>query len=157
MRKRVYIETSIPSFYYETRTASDMIARRDWTREWWNSLSQYEAVTSDAVYYELQRGVYPGKDDALALLADIPCLEITDAIEDVVTAYVQHHVMPANPLGDALHLALASYHNCDYLATWNCRNIANPNKFTHVRIINTMLGLSVPELVTPYQLLEENP
>ena len=153
MRKRVYIETSIPSFFYEARMEPDMIARRDWTRQWWSMLDQYEVFTSGAVRYELQRGEYPGKEEALLLLSDIPDLEVVDIIEDIVKAYVQHHLMPVNPLGDAMHLA---YHGCDYLLTWNCRNIANPNKFTHIRIINTMLGLSIPELVTPYQLLEEN-
>ena len=133
-----------------------MIARRDWTRQWWSMLDQYEVFTSGAVRYELQRGEYPGKEEALLLLSDIPDLEVVDIIEDIVKAYVQHHLMPVNPLGDAMHLALASYHGCDYLLTWNCRNIANPNKFAHIRIINTMLGLSIPELVTPYQLLEEN-
>jgi hypothetical protein len=34
MRKRVYIETTIPSFYCEVRSAPDMIARREWTRDW---------------------------------------------------------------------------------------------------------------------------
>ncbi len=38
----------------------------------------------------------------------------------------------------------------------NCQNLANPNKFVHIRIINSMLGLFIPELVTPYQLLEES-
>ena len=32
MRKRVYIETTIPSFYYEVRSTPDMVARRAWTR-----------------------------------------------------------------------------------------------------------------------------
>ena len=34
MRKRVYIETSIPSFYFEVRGAPEMAARREWTRAW---------------------------------------------------------------------------------------------------------------------------
>lgn len=154
LRKRVYIETSIPSFYFETRTAPDMVARRDWTREWWSMIDLFEAVTSEAVRYELERGTYPGKTNALKLISTLPDIEIDNEIEDIIAAYTQHHLMPANPLGDALHLALASYYKCDYLLTWNCQNIANPNKFTHVRIINTMLGLHVPELITPYQLLE---
>ena len=54
--------------------------------------------------------------------------------------------------GDALHLALASYHKCDFLVTWNCRHLANANKFGHIRRVNTMLGLFVPALVTPLEL-----
>jgi hypothetical protein len=61
--------------------------------------------------------------------------------------------MPADPLGDALHLALASYHRCDFLVTWNCRHLANANKFDHIRRLNALLGLFVPALVTPLELL----
>ena len=32
MRKRIYIETSIPSFYFEARSEPAMAARREWTR-----------------------------------------------------------------------------------------------------------------------------
>ncbi len=63
--------------------------------------------------------------------------------------------MPKDPLGDALHLALASYHKCDFLLTWNCKNIANANKFTHIKRINTLLGLFVPTLITPLELMGE--
>ena len=50
-------------------------------------------------------------------------------------------------------VALAAYHGIDYLLTWNCRHLANANKFDHIRRINTMLGLKTPELVTPPELL----
>lgn len=155
MRKRVYRETTIPSFYFETRTAPEMKVRREWTRAWWKTHLEYEVLTSKAVVYELQRGEYPGKVEALAFLSALPMVDITNEIEDIIRAYVDHKVMPADPLGDALHLALASFHKCDFLLTWNCRNLANPNKFSHIRIVNNLLGLFVPELVTPYQLLEE--
>ena len=155
MRKRIYIETSIPSFYYETRESPEMVARREWTREWWEAREEHELVTSDAVFYELERGDYPSRTDALDLLSGVPVVEVADEIADIVKTYTEHHVMPVDPLGDALHLALASFHKCDFLLTWNCRNLANPSKFGHIRITNNMLGLFVPELVTRYQLLEE--
>jgi hypothetical protein len=53
-------------------------------------------------------------------------------------------------------LALASYHRCDFLVTWNCQHLANANKFGHIRGINTMLGLFVPAIVTPLELLGES-
>ena len=61
--------------------------------------------------------------------------------------------MPKDPLGDALHLALASHHKCDFLFTWNCLHLANANKFGHIRRVNTLLGLHLPTLVTPLELL----
>jgi hypothetical protein len=55
-----------------------------------------------------------------------------------------------------VHLALASYHRCDFLVTWNCQHLANANKFGQIRRINGILGLFVPELVTPMELLGED-
>lgn len=154
MKARVYIETTIPSFYHEARTEPEMVARRGWTRQWWDQCrSRYELLTSEAVIDELQKGAFPYQDAALALIEGLPLLEIEEAVADIVTAYISHHVMPAEPAGDALHLALASLHKCDFLLTWNCRHLANANKFPHIRRVNALLGIFVPSLVTPLELL----
>lgn len=143
--KTVYIETTIPSFYYETRPEPEMVARRRWTRQWWDQCaSRYDLVTSEGVIAELEEGEYETQADALRLMADLPRLEVVDDIADIIDAYLASYLMPKERLGDALHLALASYHKCDFLLTWNCTHIANANKFEHIRIINTRLGLFVP-------------
>ncbi|MBC7815477.1 MAG: type II toxin-antitoxin system VapC family toxin [Planctomycetaceae bacterium] len=156
-KPRVYVETTIPSFYHEIRQEPEMVARRGWTREWWDEHRlDYEVFTSDAVVDELERGDFVIKQDALKLIEGLPQLEINQAIADIVAAYLAQKVMPADPAGDALHLALASYHKCDFLLTWNCRHLANANKFAHIRRINGILGLFVPALVTPLELLEKD-
>lgn len=150
----VYIETTIPSFYHDVRTSPDIIARRDWTRRWWaDARGRFELVTSVAVLDELEGGIAEHAEARLSLIADLPLLPIEPAIAEVVEAYLAHKLMPADPGGDALHLALASYHKCDFLLTWNCHHLANANKFGHVRRINTLLGLFVPTLTTPLELL----
>jgi predicted nucleic acid-binding protein len=154
MKRVVYIETTIPSFYQEVRTEPEMIARRNWTREWWNNQREhYQLVTSIAVIEELERGDYPNKEKILNLVADIPLLSINTEIHDIVETYIKRKLMPADILGDALHLAIASFHGCDFLLTWNCKHLANANKFSHIRRLNTLLGLYVPALITPVELL----
>ena len=154
MKKIVYIETTIPSFYYEDRTEPEMIARRNWTVEWWDSQSDhYQIVTSLAVIEELERGDYPNKEKVLDLVKDVPILNIPMEVRDIVDTYVNRRLMPPDAKGDALHLAVASFHACDFLLTWNCKHLANANKFSHIRLINTLLGLFVPALITPVELL----
>jgi predicted nucleic acid-binding protein len=154
MPQRVYIETTIPSFYHEVRPEPEMVARRNWTRTWWDHRRHaYQLVTSVAVLDELQAGTFPNKDQALALLTEVPFVPVEPIIIEIVETYIQRMVMPHDPTGDALHLALASYHKCDFLVTWNVRNLANANKFAHIRHINTLLGLFTPALVTPLELL----
>jgi len=68
-RRRVYIETTVPGFYYEIRKEAEMIARREWTREWWDNQRQhYNLVTSLAVIEELEKGDYPIRSEAISLL-----------------------------------------------------------------------------------------
>jgi hypothetical protein len=156
-KPRVYVETTIPSFYHTTRGGSAAAARKEWTRRWWASAGDaYELVTSEAVLRELRDGNYPAREPALALVGSLPLLTITPAVAEIVDAYFRHRLMPADPRGDALHLALASYHRCDFLLTWNCRHLANANKFGHIRRVNTLLGLFVPVLGTPLELLGDD-
>ena len=75
---------------------------------------------------------------------------------DIVTAYLAKKIMPKDPGGDALHLAVASFHRCDFLVTWNCQHLANANKFGHIRRVNDILGIGNPSLVTPLELLGES-
>lgn len=157
MRRRIYIETTIPSFYFEVRSEVEMVARRIWTREWWAVASaRDEVVTSEAVLEELSGGDHPRRADCLAMVAELPLLAVEPAVAETVEAYIAHRLMPRDPGGDALHLALASHYRCDFLVTWNCRHLANANKFDHIRRINGILGLFVPSLVTPLELLGEN-
>ena len=155
MKPRVYVETTVPSFYHEVRDEPEMVARREWTREWWSrAIEDCELVTSVPVIDELERGDFPKREECLRLITPLPLLAVEPAILEIVQTYIGRRVMPQNPVGDALHLALASHHRCDFLATWNCKHLANANKFAHIRRVNTLLGLFVPTLVTPLELLE---
>jgi len=63
--------------------------------------------------------------------------------------------MPGSDLGDAFHLAIASVNEVDYLLTWNCRHLANPNKTRRIAEMNRRLGLMTPIIVTPAMLFWE--
>ncbi len=158
MKQKVYIETSIPSFYHENRSSTAAVARRDWTREWWETQQHlYEIYSSDAVYAELALAPEPKKSLCLEFIAPIEFLEISQEIASIAAVYVKHKIMPTNAFGDAMHLAVASYYQCHYLLTWNCKHIANANKFVHIRQINSALGLYTPLLITPLELLGVEP
>jgi hypothetical protein len=150
----VYLETTFFSFFHDDRAAPAIVAMRDWTRQFWDERrNAYELVTSAAVLDELRKGGAHHKIAALNLALTVPIVSGGDEVAEIVQAYIEHKIMPQDPAGDALHLALASLHECDYLVTWNCRHLANANKFGHIRQINTMLGLKTPELVTPPELM----
>jgi hypothetical protein len=156
--KTVYLETSIFSFYYDERPEPEIVARRHWTRSFWEICKlNYAMFTGAGALSELKRGNKSHKGAALKLAQSLPAYESSDEIKAIVGVYVRQLVMPRDPLGDALHLALASFHKCDFLVTWNCAHLANANKFGHIRTVNGQLGLQTPALVTPLELTGNNP
>jgi len=152
MLNSIYIETSIPSFYFTERSSAEAIARKNWTRQWWEEYSsQFTLFSSMAVIAELQQGTSKATKDRINLLNELEFLEITKEIREITKIYIDKMVMPNDPVGDALHLA--SFHKVDVLLTWNCRHLANPNKFNHIKVINYELGLPTPVLTTPLNYL----
>ena len=152
--RRIYVETTIPSFYFEVRSQPTMVSRRLWTREWFDASEGIDQlVTSSAVLEELERGDFPNREAAIEMIAGLSPLPITDEIREILQEYIKRLLMPADPSGDALHLALASFYGCDFLVTWNCKHLANANKFDNIARVNGILKLSVPKLVTPLELI----
>ncbi len=151
----VYIETTIPSFYYETRVDPASIAMRDWTHEWWYSArGGFDCFVSAAVVDELENGHHPRKQEKLQLVEALPWMEVNSEVEEIVAVYLANYLMPNDSLGDALHLAIASFHKADYILTWNCKHLANASKRQHIRRINERLRISTPEILTPLELME---
>ena len=156
MKQTIYIETTIPSYYYNVRPSAELKVLGQWTRDWWDKQrDEYELVSSSAVVDELRDGDHPLKKEKLALLNSVKMLAYTDEISRIVDVYIARKVMPNDPLGDALHLAYASFYKCDVLLSWNCQHIVNHKKAGHIQHINGLLGLHVPVLLTPFELLNK--
>ena len=56
---------------------------------------------------------------------------------------------------DAAHVALAAVHEMDFLLTWNCRHINNPQKKPQIRRLCEEKGVVCPEICTPFELMGE--
>jgi hypothetical protein len=119
MSTLIYVETTIPSFYSETRTGIDIEVRRNWTREWWDKPKpDQQLVTSAVVFEELEKIPDAARrEESLALVRPLEELDYTAEVAEIAAVYLQHKLMPAETIGDADHLALASFYNCDMLVT----------------------------------------
>jgi hypothetical protein len=75
MPDKIYIETTIPSFYFNTRKDNANLARQRWTQKWWDKLAHKQTlVTSYAVIQELEDSGYRADKRAkcLAMLQPLP-------------------------------------------------------------------------------------
>ena len=154
MKERVYLDSTIPSYYFEERDNLHLFA--DITRDWWESMAnEYELYISEEVLREVSMGEYPNRSKVVQFTSQVPILSSDPGIASTADFYIQNKVMPNSLIGDAFHLAYASYYGLEYLLTWNCNHLANANKKKHIRVINARMGLTTPEIVTPLELFKE--
>jgi predicted nucleic acid-binding protein len=154
MKQKVYLDSTIPSYYADERESLAIFT--EITKKWWSEMADsYDLFLSDAVLQELSSGNYPRKAEILEFVSTVALLPLVNDIEQIVEYYIANYVMPKSFVGDAVHLAYASFYNIDYLLTWNCNHLANANKRKHIQVINGRLGISTPEIITPLELFKE--
>jgi predicted nucleic acid-binding protein len=88
-KPRVYVETTVPSFYHDPRTSPAVLARRRWTRLWWaRAAERYDLVTSDYVRLELALGIPDLARQRVSLLEEIRILPLDTAVAETVQIYI---------------------------------------------------------------------
>ena len=148
----IYLETSVIGAYLDKGESF----RRDLTIRWWeHELSHYRAFVSPLVVRELERTRDPYRRSSLALIRELPQVEVTDEAAILAEGYLSRGTFQRKFLGDALHVALASDHKLDYLVTWNFGHLANVHRQARIKLFNTTAGFFVPEIVTPEFLVRD--
>lgn len=152
----IYLETSFVSACVTNRSDPASIYRRELSLEWWTAQAKrHELFISAEVLAELSQPGFPGANEALSLVQDVPRLAINDEVQGLAVLLVREKVMPSPVAGDALHVAVAAAHGMSYMLSWNVRHLANPSKMTHLRVVCLRAGLLPPQIVTPDLLWEE--
>jgi predicted nucleic acid-binding protein len=160
VKPTVYLDATIPSFYYEDREGTVVRAWHEITVAFWeHAAERYDLLVSDETIRELSEEDYPKekRERCLSLVSTLTCLAMLPEIVQLAAYYVSEGAMPSHDMGDALHLAFATWYRVQYLLTWNCKHLANANKFEHIQVLNNRRRLVSPSIVTPEQLLGLSP
>lgn len=154
MKKTVYLDSTIPSYLFDKRESIKTYI--ELTKKWWEEeRANYRIVVSGETVAETSRGDNPYRIEITQFVSQLELLPYDEQLEQIVRVYMENHLMPQSSTGDGLHLAYASLYKIDFLLTWNCNHLANANKKQHIRVINTRLGLFIPEIITPLELFTE--
>lgn len=146
MKLSLYLETSVVGAYLDNGEPF----RRDLTIRWWeHELSEYRAVSSILVQRELERTAEPHRTGYLNLIKPLEQIELTEEAAILAAGYVERGIFHRKYIADAIHVALASFHEIDYLVTWNFGHIANVRKQARLKRFNTVAGFFSPTIVTP--------
>jgi hypothetical protein len=154
------------SVYLETTCINCLVARpsgdvrvaahRQITQDWWaDRRSAFECYVSQVVIDEASLGDPQEVQKRMALLGDLPALEVTDDAESLTRAILSAGVIPPQAIRDAAHIAVAAVHEIDFLLTWNCRRLANAQIIRQISSVCASLDRHMPLICTPEQLMGE--
>lgn len=155
MKRRVYLETTVVS-YLTARPSRSLVsaAHQQITIDWWETRRHdFEVVVSELVIREAEAGDPVAAKRRLEVLETLPQLLLTEEALELANAFVTQGIIPAKVAEDGLHIAVATVHEVDYLLTWNCIHIANPEIQARLAVFLGRRQRFLPFICTPEELL----
>ena len=156
MKRRVYLETSVIS-YLTARPSKTIIgaAHQQITSAWWDKRTDYDLFVSELVLRECAAGDPDAAQRRLEIIESIPLLVATEESYQLAENFLKKGIIPAKAAEDSMHIAIAITHSVDYLLTWNCKHIANPELQRRIMDYLSEQGQFLPFICTPEELLGE--
>jgi hypothetical protein len=148
---RIYIDTSVIGGCFDPEFA-----------EWSNKLikefihGEKLAIISDQTLQELEKAPLPVK----RLITTIPSnhvimIEMDREAKELSTKYILEGAITRKHLVDAQHIAMATIHRVDFLASWNFKEMVNVYKIRQYNAVNLKYGYSIVDIRTPKELIYE--
>ena len=155
-KKKVYVETTVVSDMTARPSLNvKNLARQIVTKDWWEfAREKCDFVVSQLVDIEAARGDEDAARRRLDLLKDIQHLEYGVEALNLAKKFLEVAAIPSNSFDDATHVAIAAINKIEFLATWNCTHINNPQKLPIVMRVCEENGYTCPIIGTPEQLKE---
>ena len=156
-KPKVYIETTVIS-YYTSNTSRDLIiaGHQQTTKEWWqNHLSAFEPYISDIVFEEISCGDKDAAEKRVAAVRNFSYLPVNKDVLDLARIYYDKLNLPDKARLDAVHLALGVSHGMDFIISWNFTHISGARPRQIVEQVNYQRDIKTPIICTPEELIEE--
>jgi len=149
-KESLYLDTSVPSAYYDEKAKERMEAT---IKFWKEVLPHYKAYVSEITVKELE----DTKDEDLRrkfrkLIKDFKTLKEKKVIKDLARTYIEKEIFSEKYIDDALHVAMASYYEVSYLVSWNYEHIVKVKTRKLVNLVNRLEGFKEIEIVSSLEL-----
>jgi predicted nucleic acid-binding protein len=146
LKIRLYLDTSIPSSYYDTSKPIRQLITQKWFENQASSYDLYMSVTAIEEINELKNISKKKNIQNLILTHEIKILELSEKSEFLAKEYINNGAIPISEPEDASHIAIASVNNLDALASWNFKHIVSVNPIRKIHEINMKHSYPIIEI-----------
>jgi predicted nucleic acid-binding protein len=149
MKQRIYVDTSVVGGYFDEEF-------KEATIKLFERLDNNEIifVVSDLLDLELINAPQQVREHLLKYSADkFQRVELTEDAIKLADTYIDEKVVGKASLEDCRHIAMATIHKVDVLASWNFKHIVNLDRIKGYNSVNLRLGYSMIEIRSPKDLV----
>lgn len=143
---RLYLDTSVPSAYYDTSKPIRQLITQKWFE---NKASSYKLYTSVTAIDEIDElGNIVKKQNIRELIFDykVKILELSEEAVNLAYEYMNKGAIPMSEPEDAYHIAIASMNHLDALVSWNFKHIVSVNPIRKIHEINANRNYPIIEI-----------
>ncbi|MDR1211807.1 MAG: hypothetical protein LBK40_06205 [Spirochaetaceae bacterium] len=156
---KIYLETTMFSFYYEERTAPPYRELKTQVRRIFDLIKagEYEPYTSPHTTREIDdepNEKKRGKMWGLIPEYAIKILDITDEVKRLANLYIREKTISPLHLTDAAHIAISVVNGLDYIVSLNFSHIVRAWTIEHVRQVNAREDYKGIGIYRPMEVLE---
>jgi len=149
VKPRIYIDTSVVGGYFDEEF-------KEATIKLFDRLNNNEIifVVSDLLDLELINAPLQVREHLLKYSADkFQRVELTEEAIKLADTYIDEKVVGRSSMEDCRHIAMATIHKVDVLASWNFKHIVNLDRIKGYNSVNLRLGYSMIEIRSPKDLV----
>lgn len=155
IKPRVYLETTVISYLVGRPSRDATLA--SWqriTRQLWEDYAdEFTFVISPVVLTEASQGNPEAAQRRLEVLSHLTVLEILPEADMLTQKLLNAGAVPQDSDPDAQHIAIATTHGVEYLASWNHKHIVNFNKREYIHQVCQEAGFEPATICTPAELI----
>jgi predicted nucleic acid-binding protein len=126
---------------------------KGYTLEFWEKIKngEFEVFISRVVVEEINKASLEQSQTMMKALNEIPSINIHISTEvfQLAENIIDQHILPRRCINDCMHVAAAIFAECDFLATWNIKHLANFKTNNGIRTLSLDDKETVLQIVQP--------
>ena len=147
---KIYLDTSVISALFDARNPE----RQELTENFFEKIEMFDIFVSDIVFAEIDDISNENLKKLMReQIIEFNILQIDEETSKLADEYVKNGAIPSAYSEDALHIAISTLHEIDYLLSWNFRHIVKMKTRKIVNMVNFTLGYPDLRIITPAELL----
>ena len=120
----------------------------------WLKLTPDKLFVSKLVEDEIAACPQPKRTRIITALQGLPIavMPLPAGCSSLADEYIKAGIIPGRYKNDALHAAVAVWHDLDVIVSWNMTHLVNVRKVEQINAVNRRLGYPVIRIHTPEEV-----